>query len=230
MTEFVFENGGCVPVPSLWQQGSTNTLFYRALDDGTKLTTVICDSDGKLVIADGENPSYVEYLVNSDQIGLRSANRDALIAAAGGSVVADVFSDNDGNYLLISLDGYTVVADLDGILALGSIPIWSKQLTAVTKSGSYYYLGDASGSVLALDDGSGNTQIVQVNYDAQLGHYAWGDFVSNVGPEYNVINIPATTSDGGINWDFTFQGIAYHLEAYAENWLVPNNVIEFRGA
>lgn len=123
-TEFGFENGQCVPVPSLWQQGAVKTLFYRTLNDGTNDINVLCDTDGKLVVGGGENPSYIGYNVASDQIAEHTANRDALIAAAGGSVVADIFSDNDGNYLLVSLDDYTVVADLDGIVLQGDITEW----------------------------------------------------------------------------------------------------------
>lgn len=122
--EFTFTDGQCVPVPSLWQQGAVKTLFYRTLNDGTNDINVLCDTDGKLIVGDGADPSYLEYTVASNQIGFRTANRDALIAAAGGSVVADVFSDNDGNYILVSLDGYTVVADLDGIVVQGDITEW----------------------------------------------------------------------------------------------------------
>lgn len=123
-TEFKFGDGQCVPVPSLWQQGTVKTLFYRTLNDGSKDINVLCDTDGKLVVGNGAEPSYLEYMLASDQIGFRTANRDALITAAGGSVVADVFSDNDGNYILVSLDDYTVVADLDGIVVQGDITVW----------------------------------------------------------------------------------------------------------
>lgn len=123
-TEFTFTDGQCVPVPSLWQQGAVKTLFYRTLNDGTNDINVLCDTDGKLIVGDGADPSYLEYTVASDQIGFRTANRDVLIAAAGGSVVVDVFSDTDGNYILVSLDGYTVVADLDGIVVQGEITEW----------------------------------------------------------------------------------------------------------
>lgn len=123
-TEFTFADGQCVPVPSLWQQGTVKTLFYRTLNDGSNDINVLCDTDGKLIVGDGAEPSYLEYMLANDQIGFRTANRNALITAAGGSVVADIFSDNDGNYILVSLDDYTVVADLDGIVVIGDITEW----------------------------------------------------------------------------------------------------------
>lgn len=162
-TNFRFEDGQCVPVPSLWQQGAV-ALFYRTLDDGTNDINVLCDTDGKLVIGDGENPTYVEYLVNSDQIALRTANRDALIAAAGGSVVADIFSDNDGNYLLVSLDDYTVVADLDGIVLQGEITEWPvsnlvRSIQVPYSGGNVNIPVDKYGRVMVKHDADGN-----VNY------------------------------------------------------------------
>lgn len=163
-TEFTFENGQCVPVPSLWQQGAVKTLFYRTLNDGTNDINVICDTDGKLVVGDGAEPSYLEYMLASDQIGFRTAHRDALIAAAGGSVVADVFSDNDGNYIMVSLDDYTVVADLDGIVVQGDITEWP--VSNLVRSIQVHYSGgnvnipvDKYGRVMVKHDADGN-----VNY------------------------------------------------------------------
>lgn len=163
-TEFTFENGQCVPVPSLWQQGTVKTLFYRTLNDGTNDINVICDTDGKLVVDDGAEPSYLEYMLASDQIGFRTAKLDALIAAAGGSVVADVFSDNDGNYILVSLDDYTVVADLDGIVVQGDITEWTVsnlvRSIQVPYSGGYVNIPvDKYGRVMVKHVADGN-----VNY------------------------------------------------------------------
>lgn len=163
-TEFRFENGQCIPVPSLWQQGAVKTLFYRKLNDGTNDINVLCDTDGKLVVGEGENPSYFGYNVASDQIAERTANRDALIAAAGGSVVADIFSDNDGNYLLVSLDDYTVVADLDGIVLQGDITEWPVSTLVrsiqVPYSGGYVNIPvDKYGRVMVKHVADGN-----VNY------------------------------------------------------------------
>lgn len=163
-TEFQFENGECVPVPSLWQQGTVKTLFYRKLNNGGTGIDVLCDADGKLIVSEGENPSYVEYVVSSEQIGLRTANIEALIAAADGSVVADILSDNDGNYLLVSLNDYTVVADLDGIVLLGEITVWP--VSALVRSIQVPYSGgnvnipvDKYGRVMVMHVADGN-----VNY------------------------------------------------------------------
>lgn len=203
LTDFVFENGRCVPVPSLWQQGSTNTLFYRALNDGTDVITVICDSDGKLVVSSGD--SYYEYLVASDQIREADANLNALIAAAGGSVVADVFSDNDGNYLLISLDGYTVVADLDGILALGNIPAWVRPRGLYLRAndmGPSNYLVSETGMALHFKYGD-NRSFYMCNVND--GHYS---IESGLPPGWAGFDIPfngESYSDGS----FVYNGITY---------------------
>ena len=215
-TEFTFTEGQCVPVPSLWQQGAVKTLFYRTLNDGTKDINVLCDTDGKLIVGDGAEPSYLEYTVGSDQIGFRTANRDALIAAAGGSVVADVFSDNDGNYILVSLDGYTVVADLDGIVVQGDItelppvpPIAAVGIVQVFNNAdcSEYFDGQSNVCYVRLNngldkngakswnDGSDNTQLMLY---APSDQFPTDPYAINAYVDYGNSNIEGPLPEGSV--------------------------------
>lgn len=122
-TEFTFTDGQLVPVSSAWVNGAVPTLFKRSLNDGTADVVVVCDADGKLVLnTNGEG--YYIYNNEYDAINPRSNNQSELVAAAGGSVLADTFGDNDGNYYLINLDGYTVCANDDGVVTVGDITEW----------------------------------------------------------------------------------------------------------
>lgn len=126
-TEFTFTDGRLVPVSSAWANGSTPTLFRRTLNDGTNDVVVVCDADGKLVLnTNGEG--YYIYNNEYDAINPRTINQSELVTAAGGSVLADTFGDNDGNYYLISLDGYTVCANDDGIVTVGVISVYPPSL------------------------------------------------------------------------------------------------------
>lgn len=120
-TEFTFTDGQLVPVSSAWANGTTPTLFKRTLNDGTADVVVVCDAEGKLVLSTGETGYF--KIINGG-LGSATANQAALVTAAGGSVEATTFGDNDGNYSLISLDDYTVVADQDGIITVGTISDW----------------------------------------------------------------------------------------------------------
>lgn len=122
-TEFTFSDGQLVPVSSAWVNGSTSTLFRRTLNDGTNDVVVVCDAEGKLVL----NTNGVGFYIYNNEYGAinpRTINQSELVAAAGGSVLADTFGDNDGNYYLINLDGYTVCANDDGVVTVGDITEW----------------------------------------------------------------------------------------------------------
>ena len=226
-TEFTFTGGQCAPVPSLWQQGAVKTLFYRTLNDGTKDINVLCDTDGKLIVGDGAEPSYLEYQVASDQIGFRTANRDALIAAAGGSVVADVFSDNDGNYILVSLDGYTVVADLDGIVVQGDITAWSAPSRPTNQlyvrlSNDVEYLTNYNGQALRLIVANDGNYFVSVH--SEDGQVTFGELLSYQEPqEFGYIDVNASRGVGGVI-NFNVEGYDYTLNEYDEPWLTPMNI------
>lgn len=120
-TEFTFTDGQLVPVSSAWANGTTPTLFKRTLNDGTADVVVVCDADGKLVLTTSGNAYY--KIINGG-IGESISNLSTLVTAAGGSVEATTFGDNDGNYYLINLDDYTVVADDNGIVTVGTIGDW----------------------------------------------------------------------------------------------------------
>ena len=205
-TEFTFTEGQCVPVPSLWQQGAVKTLFYRTLNDGTKDINVLCDTDGKLIVGDGAEPSYLEYTVGSDQIGFRTANRDALIAAAGGSVVADVFSDNDGNYILVSLDGYTVVADLDGIVVQGDITQWLPLFRHVLDYGDHWNVASFYDDKYVVDGGD------LLRFDAATGKWFWAFEASAALPSGHTRDVAVTGRTNQYNGQFTVYGITYVMD------------------
>lgn len=160
-TEFDFEDGQLVPVSSAWANGSTPTLFKRTLNDGTADVVVVCDADGKLVLSTGEIGYF--KIINGG-IGSATANQEALITAAGGSVEATTFGDNDGNYSLISLDGYTVVADQDGNITVGAVSEWPEPTPAYgrkLKSG-YWYLTDGDGMIVATNEVGADIEVLRV--------------------------------------------------------------------
>lgn len=118
--EFSFQDGQLVPVASQWQQGATPMFFYRTLNDGTNDVTVVCAPDGKLYVND-----YDGYLIKGQNGYAWSIGEapQALVTNAGGKVTMDAYTDEDET-TIISMDGYTVVIDLDGLVTVGAITEW----------------------------------------------------------------------------------------------------------
>lgn len=115
--EFSFANGQLVPVASQWQQGATPMFYYRTLNDGTNDVTVVCDADGKLCVI--ENDGYLIKGQNGYAWSIGAAPQ-ALVTNAGGKVTMTAYTDEDET-TVISMNGYTVVIDLDGLVTVGAI-------------------------------------------------------------------------------------------------------------
>ena len=217
-TEFTFTDGQLVPVSSAWANGSTPTLFKRTLNDGTDDVVVVCDADGKLVLnTSGEG--YFIYNNESDAISPRSNNQSALVTAAGGSVLADTFGDNDGNYYLISLDGYTVCANDDGVVTVGIVNelvsadiVWKNAPDSFT--GPKIIATNHDGQVIIVNDKGTDLLIYKDNYDhvsftpssnAPQAVELWG-----IDEDVTDVNIPAPGTFG----TFVYNGVKYYKHNY----------------
>lgn len=124
--EFRFQDGQLVPVASQWQQGATPMFFYRTLNDGTNVVTVVCDPHGKLYVID--NDGYLIKGQNGYAWSIGAAPQ-ALVTNAGGKVTMDAYTDEDET-TIISMDGYTVVIDLDGLVTVGEILPYDAVITS----------------------------------------------------------------------------------------------------
>ena len=149
VVEFSFQDGQLVPVASQWQQGETPMFFYRTLNDGTNDVTVVCAPDGKLWVGD-----YDGYLIKGQNgyawaIG---AAPQALVTNAGGKVAMTAYTDEDET-TIITMDGYTVVIDLDGLVTVGAINQWGYEEGLVARITS---------SADTLDKPTGTQQYVNV--------------------------------------------------------------------